>query len=89
MKEKPQLAVVQEVGPGPININGERLPMSNKPGDLIAIKKYSPEVVELPDQTKIYLITNYDIICTIEEEEIELELSDEELESEIAEALEE
>lgn len=72
--EKPQLAVVLEVGPGTLNINGERIPIGNKRGDLIAIKRYSPESVELPDQTKILFITNYDIICTIEVEEVPEEI---------------
>jgi chaperonin GroES len=49
-KEKPQEAEVVSVGPGKLDENGSRVPLSVKAGDRVLIGKYSGTDVKLGDE---------------------------------------
>ena len=64
-KEKPEKGEVIAIGPGKLNDNGIRQPMSLKIGDKIIFTKYSPNEVKIDDQE--YLILNEsDVLAVIE-----------------------
>lgn len=53
-KEKPIKGRVVAVGPGKLDENGKRIPMSVKVGDLVLFKKYGPDELEVDG--KKYLV---------------------------------
>lgn len=65
-KEKPQQGKVIAVGPGKVAQNGERIPMTVKPGDKVLFAKYAGTEVKLGAEE--YLIMNEsDILAVVEE----------------------
>ncbi|MEK9170068.1 MAG: co-chaperone GroES, partial [Patescibacteria group bacterium] len=46
-KEKPIKGKVVAAGPGKLDENGKRVPMSVKVGDLVLFKKYGPDELEV------------------------------------------
>ena len=62
-KDRPQEAVVVAVGPGKIDDNGVRHPMTLKKGDKVLFTKYGPSEVKVDD--KEYLIAREDDIIAI------------------------
>ncbi|MDD5251797.1 MAG: co-chaperone GroES [Patescibacteria group bacterium] len=64
-KERPERGEVLAVGPGKILENGNRSPMSVKPGDKILFKKYGPDEVKI-DGVEYLVLDESDIIALIE-----------------------
>ena len=64
-KEKPVKGKVLAVGPGKMDDDGERIPMSVKVGDTVLFKKYGPDEFELDG--KKYLVGDEDDILAIVE----------------------
>jgi len=64
-REKPIRGKVFAVGPGKLNENGERVPMSVKEGDTVLFKKYGPDEIEVDG--KKYLVGDEDDILAIVE----------------------
>ncbi|MCD6454039.1 MAG: co-chaperone GroES [Candidatus Aminicenantes bacterium] len=62
-KEKPQQAEVIAVGDGKILENGQKVPLSVKPGDKVLIGKYSGTDVKVGDEE--YVIVREDEILAI------------------------
>ena len=62
-KEKPQQGKVMAVGPGKLNEDGERLPMSVKKGDTVLFTKYAPDEVEIDGEE--YLVIEEEKILAI------------------------
>ncbi len=62
-KERPDQGVVIEVGPGKLDENGKRIPMSVKKGQRIVFSKYGPDEIKVGD--KKYFIINEDNILAI------------------------
>tara|TARA_A100001011_G_C14130655_1_gene765280 strand:- start:522 stop:809 length:288 start_codon:yes stop_codon:yes gene_type:complete len=62
-QEKPQEAVVVEVGPGRITDEGKTVPMSVKKGDVVIFSKYGGTNVKVED--KEYLIVKESDILAI------------------------
>ena len=62
-KEKPEQGKVIAVGPGRIDINGRRIPMSVKKGNVILFTKYGPSEVKI--KNKDYLIAKEEDILAI------------------------
>jgi chaperonin GroES len=62
-KEKPMQGEVIAVGPGKMQENGQRSPMSVKKGDKILFTKYAPDEVEIEDEE--YLVIEEDKILGI------------------------
>lgn len=53
-KEKPIKGKVVAVGPGKLDEDGKRIPMSVKIGDIVLFKKYGPDELEV--EGKKYLV---------------------------------
>ncbi len=53
-KEKPIKGKVVAAGPGKLDNNGKRIPMSVKVGDVVLFKKYGPDELEV--EGKKYLV---------------------------------
>jgi chaperonin GroES len=65
-KEKPQEAEVVAVGPGGLDDDGDRLPMSVKVGDLVLIGKYAGTDIKLDDEDHTILRED-EILAIIEQ----------------------
>lgn len=64
-KEKPIKGKVVAVGPGKLDENGKRMPMSVKVGDKVLFKKYGPDELEV-DGKKYLVGEEADILAIIE-----------------------
>lgn len=64
-KEKPIKGKVVAVGPGKLDENGKRVPMSVKVGDLVLFKKYGPDELEV-DGKKYLVGEEADILAILE-----------------------
>ena len=64
-KEKPDQGVVVEVGPGKLDKNGKRIPMSVKQGQKIVFSKYGPDEIKVGDK-KYFIISEDNILAIIE-----------------------
>ena len=64
-KEKPEKGEVIAIGPGKLNDNGVRQPMSLKVGDKILFTKYSPNEVKVDDQEYL-ILSESDVLAVIE-----------------------
>ncbi|MFH0952318.1 MAG: co-chaperone GroES [Patescibacteria group bacterium] len=64
-KEKPEQGEVVAVGPGKMQENGQRTPVSVKEGNKVLFKKYSPDEVKVDDQ-EFLVVEEGDIIAVIE-----------------------
>jgi chaperonin GroES len=62
-KEKPEQGKVIAVGPGRIDSNGKRIPMTVKEGDVVLFTKYGPSEVKV--DKKEYLIAKEEDILAI------------------------
>ena len=62
-KEKPQLGKVLAVGPGKLNRDGGRIPMTVKVGDTVMFTKYGP--TEVKHEGKELLFVDEDSILAI------------------------
>ena len=52
------------VGPGRLDEDGERMPMSVKVGDTVVFKKYAPDEVEV-DNKEYLVISESDVLAVI------------------------
>lgn len=64
-KEKPQKGKVISVGPGKMNDDGKRIPMSVKVGDTILFTKYGPTEVKV-DMKEILILEESDVLAILE-----------------------
>ncbi len=64
-KERPEKGKIVAVGPGKIDDNGKRIPMSVKRGDKVLFTKYGPNEIKVDD--KEYLIAREEDILAIVE----------------------
>ncbi len=64
-KEKPQKAEVIAVGEGKILENGQKLPLTVKPGDIVLIGKYAGTEVKIDDE-EFVIVREDDILAIIE-----------------------
>ena len=65
-KEKPQEGKVLAVGPGRKDDEGERIPMDVKEGDRVLYAKYAGTEVKLPDDRKVLVLKESDILAIVE-----------------------
>ncbi|NOY35726.1 MAG: co-chaperone GroES [bacterium] len=64
-KERPDQGTVVEVGPGKLDENGKRIPMSVKKGQRIVFAKYGPDEIKVGDK-KYFIISEDNILAIIE-----------------------
>ena len=64
-KEKPQVAVVVEVGPGGI-VDGKEIKMTVKKGDKVITSKYSGTEIKC-DGEEYIVVRQGDILCVVED----------------------
>jgi chaperonin GroES len=62
-KERPEQGKVVAVGPGRLNLRGQRVPMEVKKGDVVLFSKYGPNEVKVDD--KEYLVAKEEDILAI------------------------
>lgn len=62
-KERPEQGKVVAVGPGRINLKGQRVPMEIKKGDVVLFSKYGPNEVKVDG--KEYLVAKEEDILAI------------------------
>lgn len=62
-KERPEQGKVVAVGPGRINLRGQRVPMEVKVGDMVLFSKYGPNEVKVDE--KEYLVAKEEDILAI------------------------
>ncbi len=62
-KERPEQGKVVAVGPGRINLKGQRVPMELKKGDVVLFSKYGPNEVKV--EGKEYLVAKEEDILAI------------------------
>jgi chaperonin GroES len=65
-KEKPQEGKVLAVGPGRKDEEGERIPMDVKEGDRVLYAKYAGTEVKLPDDRKVLVLKESDVLAIVE-----------------------
>lgn len=63
-KEKPQQGLVQAVGPGDRDEDGERIPMDVKVGDKVLFAKYSGTEMKL-DGKKLLVLRESDLLAIV------------------------
>jgi chaperonin GroES len=66
-KEKPQEGNVLAVGPGRMDDDGKRWPLDVKKGDKVLFAKYAGTEVKLPDDRKILVLKESDILAIVED----------------------
>ncbi len=64
-KEKPQEAIVIEVGPGKLDEDGKRVPLELKKGDRILMGKYSGTEVKIDGEEHI-IMREDDVLAVLE-----------------------
>ena len=64
-KEKPQVAVVVEVGPGGV-VDGKEIKMTVKKGDKVITSKYSGTEIKC-DGEEYIVVRQGDILCVVED----------------------
>jgi len=66
-KEKPQKGEVMAVGPGRMDDDGDRIPMSVQPGDQVIYAKYAGTEIEIEGEERKWLILKEsDILAIVE-----------------------
>jgi chaperonin GroES len=65
-KEKPQEGKVLAVGPGRKDENGKPIPMDVKEGDRVLYVKYAGTEVKLPDDRKVLVLKESDVLAIVE-----------------------
>jgi chaperonin GroES len=63
-KGRPEKGVVLAVGPGKIDDNGKKIPMSIKKGDKVYFRKYTEDAIKVGGEE--YLIVSEDNILAVE-----------------------
>jgi chaperonin GroES len=66
-KEKPQEGNVLAVGPGRMDDDGKRWPLDVQTGDKVLFAKYAGTEVKLPDDRKILVLKESDILAIVED----------------------
>jgi len=64
-KEKPQIGRILWVGPGKVNEDGKRVPMSVRKGDEVVYGKYMGNEIEMENQ-KYVIVRESDLLGVIE-----------------------
>jgi chaperonin GroES len=65
-KERPQEGNVLAVGPGRKDEDGKPIPMDVKEGDRVLYAKYAGTEVKLPDDRKVLVLKESDILAIVE-----------------------
>ncbi|NIO71812.1 MAG: co-chaperone GroES [Anaerolineae bacterium] len=65
-KEKPQEGNVLAVGPGRKDEEGKPIPMDVKEGDRVLYAKYAGTEVKLPDDRKVLVLKESDVLAIVE-----------------------
>jgi chaperonin GroES len=65
-KEKPQEGKVLAVGPGRKDEEGKPIPMDVKEGDRVLYAKYAGTEVKLPDDRKVLVLKESDVLAIVE-----------------------
>ena len=65
-KEKPQEGTVLAVGPGRKDDDGKPIPMDVKEGDRVLYAKYAGTEVKLPDDRKVLVLKESDVLAIVE-----------------------
>jgi len=65
-KEKPQEGNVLAVGPGSKDEDGKPIPMDVKEGDRVLYAKYAGTEVKLPDDRKVLVLKESDVLAIVE-----------------------
>jgi chaperonin GroES len=65
-KEKPQEGNVLAVGPGRKDDDGKPIPMDVKEGDRVLYAKYAGTEVKLPDDRKVLVLKESDVLAIVE-----------------------
>jgi chaperonin GroES len=65
-KEKPQEGKVLAVGPGRKDDDGKPIPMDVKEGDRVLYAKYAGTEVKLPDDRKVLVLKESDVLAIVE-----------------------
>jgi len=65
-KEKPQEGNVLAVGPGRKDDDGKPIPMDVKEGDRVLYAKYAGIEVKLPDDRKVLVLKESDVLAIVE-----------------------
>jgi chaperonin GroES len=65
-KEKPQEGNVLAVGPGRKDDDGKPIPMDVKEGDRVLYVKYAGTEVKLPDDRKVLVLKESDVLAIVE-----------------------
>jgi chaperonin GroES len=65
-KEKPQEGKVLAVGPGRKDEDGKPIPMDVKEGDRVLYAKYAGTEVKLPDDRKVLVLKESDVLAIVE-----------------------
>ena len=64
-KEKPQIAIVLEVGPGLVDKDGKVIPMEVKKNDKVVVSKYSGTEVKYEGE-ELIIVKQSDILAIVE-----------------------
>ncbi len=64
-KERPEKGKIIAVGPGKIDDNGKKIPMSVKKGDKVLFTKYGPNEIKV-DEKEYLIAREEDILAIIE-----------------------
>ena len=65
-KERPQEGEVLAVGPGRKDEEGKPIPMDVKEGDRVLYAKYAGTEVKLPDERKVLVLKESDVLAIVE-----------------------
>jgi chaperonin GroES len=65
-KERPQEGNVLAVGPGRKDEDGKPIPMDVKEGDRVLYAKYAGTEVKLPDDRKVLVLKESDVLAIVE-----------------------
>jgi chaperonin GroES len=65
-KEKPQEGTVLAIGPGRRDEEGKPIPMDIKEGDRVLYAKYAGTEVKLPDERKVLVLKESDVLAIVE-----------------------
>jgi len=71
-KERPEKGKIIAVGPGKIDDNGKKIPMSVKKGDVVLFTKYGPNEIKIPagrsggDEKEYLIAREEDILAIVE-----------------------
>ena len=65
-KERPQEGTVLAVGPGRKDEEGKPIPMDVKEGDRVLYAKYAGTEVKLPDERKVLVLKESDVLAIVE-----------------------